>query len=80
MYEAKAIIEDFRMQAVGGMAGAWDIWQTAIIPSLLANCGNWVEIGKQTFNSLNELQYKYLRMIYSCPLQPPCSPSEPRQE
>ena len=41
MYESKAIIEDFRMQAIGGMAGAWDIWERAILPSsLLANCGS----------------------------------------
>ena len=40
MYETKAIIEDFQMQAIGGMAGAWDIWERAILPSLLANCGS----------------------------------------
>ena len=40
MVETKPIMEDFRMQAVGGMAGAWDLWESAIIPSLLANCGS----------------------------------------
>ena len=34
MYEAKSIMEDFRMQAIGGMAGAWDLWETAMLPSL----------------------------------------------
>ena len=71
MYESKSIIEDFRMQAVGGMAGAWDLWETAIIPSLLANCGSWVGIGKSIYHTLNELQYTYLRMIYSCPPSTP---------
>ena len=71
MHEAKAIMEDFRMQAMGGMAGAWDLWETAIVPSLLANCGSWVGIGKQTYHSLNELQLKYLRLIYSCPPSTP---------
>ena len=32
MYETKSIMEDFRMQAVGGMAGAWDLWESAIGP------------------------------------------------
>ena len=27
MYEAAAILTDFRMQAVGSMAGAWDMWE-----------------------------------------------------
>ena len=71
MYEAKAIMEDFRMQAMRGMAGAWDLWERAIIPSLLANCGSWVGIGKETYKVLNDLQYKYLRMIYSCPPSTP---------
>ena len=71
MYEAKAILEDFRMQAMGGMAGAWDLWERAIIPSLLANCGSWVGIGKETYKTLNDLQCKYLRMIYSCPPSTP---------
>ena len=59
MYETNAIMEDFRMQAVGGMAGAWDLWETAMIPSLLANCGSWVGMGKKSYNLLNELQYTY---------------------
>ena len=79
MYEAKSIIEDFRMQAMGGMAGAWDLWERAIIPSLLANCGSWVGIGKQSYKTLNEIQFKYLRMIYSCPPSTPCWPCGPRR-
>ena len=42
MYETQAIMEDYRMQAVGGMAGAWTIWEHAICPKLLNNCGTWV--------------------------------------
>jgi hypothetical protein len=32
MCEAKAIIEDFRMQAMGGMAGAWDLFLPPFYP------------------------------------------------
>ena len=48
MLEAK----DSRMQSIGGMAGAWDIWERAIIPCLLANCGCWAGIGANTYKSL----------------------------
>ena len=59
------------MQTIGGMAGAWDLWERAILPSLLANCGSWVGIGNKTYKTLNELQNTYLRMIYSCPPSTP---------
>ena len=72
MNESKAIMEDFQMQAMGGMAGAWDLWERAILPSLLANCGSWIGIGAKTYKTLNETQNTYLRMIYACP------PSTPR--
>ena len=54
MNESKAIMEDFQMQAMGGMAGAWDLWERAILPSLLANCGSWIGIGAKTYKTLNE--------------------------
>ena len=35
--EAIAIMEDFRMQKIGGLMGGIDLWEVAIIPSLLNN-------------------------------------------
>ena len=32
MYEVAAIMSDPRMQAMGGMAGAWDIWERSLVP------------------------------------------------
>ena len=68
MHEAKSIMEDLRMQVIGGMAGARYLWETAILPSLLANCSSWVGIEKNIYTTLNDLQYTYLWTIYSCPL------------
>ena len=39
IYEVAAIIGDQRMQAMGGMQMAWEIWERSLLPSLLANCG-----------------------------------------
>ena len=36
MFEVKSIIEDFRMQAIGGMMAAWHLWERAMVPSLLS--------------------------------------------
>ena len=60
-------MEDFRLQAVGGMAGAIDAWEMGICTKLLAKCGSWVGAGKQAFRQLNLLKDSYLRMTYSCP-------------
>ena len=74
MYEAASILTDFRMQAVGGMAGAWDMWELQMIPKLLANCGSWVGSQQQHYNTLDDLQNLYCRLVYSCPDSTPlCS-------
>ena len=71
MFEVKSIMSDYRMQAVGGMAGAWDLWEHAILPSLLNNCGSWIGATKKIANLLNEHQNMFLRLIYSCPPSTP---------
>ena len=71
MFEVKSIMSDYRMQAVGGMAGAWDLWEHALLPSLLNNCGSWIGATKKTTNLLNEQQNMFLRLIYSCPPSTP---------
>ena len=42
--EARSIIEDCRIQVVGGALSGIDIWEMSIIPSLLTNSETWVEM------------------------------------
>ena len=39
--EIKGIVEDFKMQTIGGMMAAWELWGKALIPSLLSGFGTW---------------------------------------
>ena len=39
--EIKGIIEEFQMQAIGGMMAAWELWEKALLPSLLSGAGTW---------------------------------------
>ena len=55
------------MQVIGGMQGAFDIWERAIVPSLLANCGSWVGISKTALKTLDGLQNLFCRLAFSCP-------------
>ena len=59
------------MQAVGGLMGAWDLWNMAIIPSLLNNCGVWTEIDEKTVQRLEDLQNTYVRRVLHVPLSTP---------
>ena len=33
IYEVRSIVEDVRMQSIGGLQGAFDLWELAVIPS-----------------------------------------------
>ena len=46
MYKSKALMEDFKMQAMGGMEAAWILWDQSILQTLLSGCGSWMGIGK----------------------------------
>ena len=54
--ELKALCKDYRLQICGRMMGAIDIFNIAICPSLLANCGPWVNISKETIKKLDSIQ------------------------
>ena len=45
--EVSSVMEDFRMQAVGGMEGAWELWESGISKNILANFGTWVELKEE---------------------------------
>ena len=69
--EVKGIMEDYRMQAMGGMMGALDLWNMAIIPSLLANCGTWTELPKKAIEACDELQNLFIRIMLEVPVSTP---------
>ena len=71
IFELKSILEDLRMQMIGGIKCGLDIWELAIIPSLANNAGVWVEVSPQSIEKLNKLQNTFLQSLFavgqSCP-------------
>ena len=61
-FEVRNLIEDFRMAALGGLMGAWILWERALVPSLLSRCCNWVGISQRTVDQLNGIQNTYVRV------------------
>ena len=45
--EAAAIIEDWRAQCIRGFRSALDLFELAILPTLLYNAETWVDISRE---------------------------------
>ena len=51
--------------------GAWDLWEAALIPSLLANCGTWTELPSKAVEELEDMQNLFIRMMLQVPVSTP---------
>ena len=70
-YEAAAIVDDWRTQSIGGFMSAIDLFEMAILPTLLYNSETWVNISRQATERLDNLQLFYLRLILRVPKSTP---------
>ena len=64
LYELRVVMEDVRMQAVGGFKAALDLYESCIVTSLMANCSTWMEIDKKTEEELDALQDLFGRALF----------------
>ena len=69
--EVKSIIDDFQMQAMGGLVAAWELWEKPLIPSLLSGARTWLGNIKEAISLCNKIQQFYWRTVLkvsdSCP-------------
>ena len=77
IYELRSLVEDFRMQVVGGMTAAIDLYESCIVSSLLTNSGTWTEIGDSEIELLDEKQNNFCRALLQLPMSNPSPASEP---
>ena len=56
IYKTKQVIETVQMQAIGGMMAAKQLWEGAIVPSLLSGAGTWVGIIAEAEEMCEEIQ------------------------
>ena len=62
--EVKSILEDYRIDSLGGLKTGLDIFELAVMPSLLHNADTWVEIDIETQNKLEKLQNTMFRYLF----------------
>ena len=67
--EIKTIMEEYQMQAIGGMMAAWELWERALIPSLLSGAGTWIGMGKseKAVDMCENLQNYFWRVMLQVP-------------
>ena len=73
IYKLRSLIKDFRMQVVGGIRAAIDLFESCIVPSLLSNCGTWTGITEQEEKLLDEHQNLFCWAILQVPVSSPRS-------
>ena len=61
--EIKSIVEEFEMQAMGGLMTAWELWEKALVPSLLSGAGTWIGDTRKAANICDGLQNFFWRII-----------------
>ena len=61
--EIKSLIEDVTMQAMGGLMTAWELWEKALVPSLLSGAGTWIGDISVAVNLRDDPQNFFWRVI-----------------
>ena len=67
IFEIKAVLEDIRMGALGGM----DLWELAVVPMLLYNSETWTDIYDEVIEELENIQLQFLRVLFEVPVSTP---------
>ena len=62
--ELKAVLEDFRMQSLGGIKVGMEIFNLAILPKLIYNSETWIEMNEKAFKILENLQNIFMRCVH----------------
>ena len=55
------------MQAFGGLTAAWELWEKALLPSLLSGAGTWIGECKEAIGLCDQLQNFFWRIILKVP-------------
>ena len=71
IFEVRGIADDYRMHKAGGLLGAFDIWEMAIVQALLNNSETWLYICEDSVKDLEEIQNLFLRVVLDVPASTP---------
>ena len=67
IFEVKGIIEDFQMPAIGVMMSALELWEKAMVPSLLSGEGTWLGATISEYEICDKIQDMFWRVMLEVP-------------
>ena len=69
LHEIKTIIEEFQMQCISGMMAARELWERALLSSLLSGAGTWVGLkeSSKAITLCDSIQNFFWRVILKVP-------------
>ena len=71
IFEIKSVVEDVRSGAVGGILSGVLLWNSSVLPYLLANSSTWFCMKKSDLDQLSKLQNLFLNVLLGvqhCPV------------
>ena len=71
MMEVSAILDDFRIDTIGGMVAGLEIYELALLPSLLNNSDIWIDLTEESSSKLENLQNVMFRNLFGVPASTP---------
>ena len=69
--EISAILDDFRIDTIGGMVAGLEIFELALLPSLLNNSDIWIDLNEESTTKLENLQNSMFRNLFGVPSSTP---------
>ena len=69
--EISAVLDDYRINTIGGLSAGLEIFELALLPSLLYNAETWTNIDINTENKLESLQNCMFRSLFAVPRSTP---------
>ena len=66
-FEVQSIVENFKMQAICGLMDAWELWDKALVPSLLNGAGTWMGITSKEEEMQDKMQDFFWRVQQRVP-------------
>lgn len=72
IYEIRSVVDDSRINAIGGLSVGIDLWESSVLPMLLFNAETWISISKSTLDDLEAIQKQFYRRLLAvgsrCPI------------
>ena len=63
IFEIKAVLEDCRLETVGGLISGLDSWEMMVLPYLYFSSECWTDISKETLKKLTDLHLLFYRSL-----------------